>query len=162
VAIRVKTTGSKADHWNTHVLFIHSFIRSNIKTTGASLTHQLRGTWLEEDCEGVSDAGDAVDEREEDDVVLPDGGPRVVEEVEHGEVDDGLHHRVEVVDAVLGQEVGQRAHPGGSLPPVVYLVQREGTQGSDLAQQSCDQGYQRRGPGEGSTRTGGRATYRQR
>ena len=100
-------------------------------------THQLRRAWLEEDGEGVAHAGDAVDEREEDDVVLPDGGPGVVEEVEHGEVDDGLDDGVEVVYGVLGHEVGQGAHPGCSLPPVVDLVKGEGPQGSNLAQQGC-------------------------
>ena len=100
-------------------------------------THQLCRAWLEEDGEGVADAGDTVDEREEDDVVLPDGGPGVVEEVEHGEVDDGLDDGVEVVYGVLGHEVGQGAHPGCSLPPVVDLVKGEGPQGSNLAQQGC-------------------------
>lgn len=102
------------------------------------MAHQLRRTWLEENGEGVADASDAVDERKEDDVVLPDGRPWIVEEVEHGEVDDGLNNGVEVIYGVLGQEVGQGAHPGGSLPPVVYLVERERSQGSDLAEQSCN------------------------
>jgi len=102
------------------------------------MTHQLCRTWLEEDGEGVADASDAVDECKEDNVVLPDGRPWVVEEVEHGEVDNGLNNGVEVIYGVLGHEVGQGAHPGGSLPPVVYLVQRERSQGSDLAEQSCN------------------------
>ena len=84
--------------------------------------YQLCGARLEEDGEGVADARDAVDDRNQDDIVLPDGRPWVVEEVEHGEVDDGLHDGVEMVDGVLGHEISQGAHPRGSLPPVVYLV----------------------------------------
>ena len=99
--------------------------------------YQLCGARLEKDGEGVSNAGDAVDKCDEDNVVLPDGRSGVVEEVEHGEVDDGLDDGVEVVDGVLGHEISQRAHPRGSLPPVVYLVQRERPQGTDLAKQGC-------------------------
>lgn len=98
-------------------------------------THQLCRAWLEEDGKGVADAGDAIDQREEDDIVLPDRRPGVVEKVEHGEVDDGLDDGVEVIYGVLGHEVGQGAHPGGSLPPVVHLVQRERPQGSNFAEQ---------------------------
>lgn len=100
-------------------------------------THQLCRAWLKEDGESVADASDAVDEGNKNDVVLPDGWPGVVEEVEHREVDYGLDDGVEVVYGVLGHEVGERAHPGGPLPPIVYLVKREWSQGSNFAQQSC-------------------------
>lgn len=82
-------------------------------------TYQLCRTRVEADSKSVSYTGYAVHKCEENDIVISNCRSWIIEVVEHGEVNDRLHNRAEMINCIPSKKVCQWAHPWLSFPQVL-------------------------------------------
>lgn len=100
-------------------------------------TYQLRRARAEADGKSVSYARHTVHKCEKNNVVIANCWSRIVEVVEHREVNDRLDNGTEMINCVPGKKVCQRAHSRFSFPKVLHTFQCKRPQSCNLAQKSC-------------------------
>lgn len=82
-------------------------------------THQLGGALLEEDSQRICDTSHAIYEADQNNIVIEKCGPRVSEEIEHGEINQWLDKCIETVYCIFGKETSRATHPRSTFSPVM-------------------------------------------